>query len=78
MLDRNVHHFRNDSEPIPSDDEPALTSAEIKVAERLLKKNENCLKKLMTYIEQHTVLGFNSQKYDIPLIRPYLHRVSSS
>ena len=24
------------------------------------------------YISQHTVLGFNSQKYDVPLIRPYL------
>ena len=30
------------------------------------------LNKLMTYISQCVVLGFNSQKYDIPLFRNYL------
>ena len=27
---------------------------------------------MLKYVGQHTVLGFNSQKYDIQLIRPYL------
>ena len=38
----------------------------------MLKKTKKCLKDLLKYIEQHTVLGFNSQGYDLPLIRPYL------
>ena len=33
---------------------------------------EKVPKRLTKYISQHTVLGFNSQKYDVPLIRPYL------
>ena len=35
-----------------------------------LKKVEKCKRKLLNYIEEHPVIGFNSQKYDIPLIRP--------
>ena len=42
------------------------------IGETLLKKYERLLKRLNKYISQHTVLGFNSQKYDVPLIRPYL------
>ena len=30
------------------------------------------MKRLLKYISQHTVLRFNSQKHDIPLIRPHL------
>ncbi len=52
--------------------EDELTPNERKFAEKTLKKYENALKRLLKYIRQHTVLGFNSQKYDIPLIRPYL------
>ena len=35
-------------------------------------KGKACLSKLVTYIGQLTLLGFNSQKYDVPLIRHYL------
>ena len=52
--------------------EHQLSPSEIRVMERLLIKTEKCFKNLNRYIEQHTVLGFNSQKYDLPLIRPYL------
>ena len=38
----------------------------------MLKKSEICLKSFYRYIEQHTILGFNSQKYDLPVIIPYL------
>ena len=49
-----------------------LSTSEIKATERVLNKTKKCLKGLLKYIEQHTVLGFNSQGYDLPLIRPYL------
>ena len=37
-----------------------------------LKKVKKCKRKLLNYIEEHPVIGFNMQKYNIPLIRPYL------
>ena len=49
-----------------------LSLEETIITELKLKIVKKCLKKLMIYIEQHIVIGFNSQKYDIPLIRPYL------
>ena len=66
---------RNDhSEPTSStaSDEIPLTFKQIKTFERLLKKSEICLKSFYKYIKEHTILGFNSQKYDLPLIIPYL------
>ena len=36
------------------------------------KKDKAILNKLMTHTKQCVVLGFNSQKYDIPLIQNYL------
>ena len=58
--------------PPPDEGLPQLSHTELVVMEKLLEKVQMSVKKLRTYIEQHTVLGFNSQKYDIPLIRPYL------
>ena len=81
-IDENdVHFYREFDNANPSErkvetssislSEP-LSSEEIAVIEMKLKNVKKCLKKLLGYIEQHTVIGFNSQKYDIPLIRPYL------
>ena len=59
--------------------EPATTSTNLQKIEhqqvinlKKYKKEKALLKDLMTYISQLIVLGFNSQKYDIPLIRNYL------
>ena len=49
-----------------------LTDEEYEVETKRLKKIKAFLSKLTTYIGQIMILGFNSQKYDIPLIRPYL------
>ena len=65
---------------IPSNIESA-TATSISVQERerqqaiqlkKYKKEKAILNKFMTYISQLVVLGFNSQNYDIPLIRNYL------
>ena len=56
----------------PSREQRELSPLKRKVTEHRLKNTRNCLKRLLRYIEQHTVLGFNSQGYDLPLIRPYL------
>ena len=50
----------------------SLTPEQEQVERQRLKKIKAFLSKLNTYIEQFTILGFNSQKYDIPLIRSYL------
>ena len=60
-------HMSNEDEEVEE-----LTPNQRISAKKLLKKFENALKRLNKYISQHTILGFNSQKYDIPLIRPYL------
>ena len=59
--------------------EPATTSTNLQKIEhqqiinlKKYKKEKALLKNLMTYISQLIILGFNSQKYDIPLIRNYL------
>ena len=49
-----------------------LTDEQYEVETKRLKKVKAFLSKLKTYIGQITILGFNSQNYDIPLIRPYL------
>ena len=49
-----------------------LTNEQEQVERKRLKKIKASFSKLMTYIEQITILGFNSQRYDIPLIRSYL------
>ena len=49
-----------------------LSAEERQVKEKRLKKVKTCLSMLMTYIGQLTILGFNSQKYDVPVIRHYL------
>ena len=51
--------------------ETVVLSAEDRQEEKRLKNVKACLSKL-TYIGQLTILGFNSQKYDVPLIRHYL------
>ena len=74
---RAFENLRNGSEPVVLPSQPTTSnepplSAEIKICERYLKKSEICLKGLYRYIQQHTVLGFNSQKYDLLLIKKYL------
>ena len=49
-----------------------LTHEQEEVERKGLMKIKAFLSKLLTYIDQITIIGFNSQKYDIPLIRPYL------
>ena len=73
------HQRRNNEEELQSvmDDTENESNVEMSLEERtliekLLKKYERALKRLNKYISQHTLLGFNSQKYDVPLIRPYL------
>ena len=57
----------------PTNDNTALmTEEEREVEGKRLKKIKSTLANLRTYIGQLTVLGFNSQKYDVPLIRQYL------
>ena len=43
-----------------------------KSIEKLLKKYKRLLRKFFKYCDQLIVIGFNSQGYDIPLIRKYL------
>ena len=50
----------------------SLTDTEYDVEIKRLKRVKTFKTKLESYISQITVLGFNSQKYDIPLIRHYL------
>ena len=68
-IDNNV---RDESQPGPSTLTLTLTYEQKEVERKRLKKLKTFHSKLLTYIKQITVLGFNSQKYDIPLIRPYL------
>ena len=49
-----------------------LTPEQEQVEKKKLKKLLALKKKLVGYAVQLTVLGFNSQRYDIPLIREYL------
>ena len=58
--------------PPPPPTATLLTHEQEEVERKGLKKIKAFLSKLLTYIGQITILGFNSQKYDIPLIRPYL------
>ena len=75
-IDNNV----SDSQPGPSTavQTPPLSTATLltheqeEVERKRLRKIKAFLSKLLTYIDQITILGFNSQKYDIPLIRSYL------
>ena len=74
-----LYHHRpstNDSQPgsspAPQPMYSVLTGEEYEVEQKRLKRVKAFLSKLKTYIAQITILGFNSQKYDIPLIRQYL------
>ena len=49
-----------------------LTHEQEEVERKRLKKIKEFLSKLLICIDQITILGFNSQKYGIPLIRSYL------
>ena len=58
--------------PSPSSTTTSLTHEQEQVESKGLNEIRAFLSKLLTYVEQIMILGFNSQKYDIPLIRPYL------
>ena len=75
LLDRQRRNNEEEEQPVMSETETEsnveMTPEEQILTEKWLKKFERVLKRLNKYINQHTVLGFNSQKYDVPLI-PYL------
>ena len=50
----------------------AFSPEQEKIFNIKLKKVNKCKRKFFNYIEEHLVIEFNSQKYDISLIRPYL------
>ena len=58
--------------PSPPSTTTLLTHEQEQVERKGLKEIRAFLSKLLTYIGQITSLGFNRQKYDIPLIRSYL------
>ena len=60
------------SPPPPPPTATVLTHEQEDVQRKGLKKIKAFPSKLLTCIDQITILGFNSQKYDIPLIRTYL------
>ena len=73
LFDRHHRNTEEEGEPSPLIESNVEMSPEEQTrTEKWLKKFERALKRLNKYINQHTVLGFNSQKYDVPLIRPYL------
>ena len=75
-FDNSTMNDESSQQPGPSSTSqtmyPILTDEEYSVEQKRLKKVKSFLSKLKTYIGQITILGFNSQKYDIPLIRSYL------
>ena len=66
------NNVNDDSQPGPSTLIIPLTYEQKEVGRKRLKKLKTFHSKLLTYIKQITVLGFNSQKNVIPVIRPYL------
>ena len=81
ILKRKMSFYRkfNNNQPIePAEQEPEpgpSTSSDVAQYEINKKKwqwAKSIRSKFLKYMKQFTVIGFNSQRYDIPLIRPYL------
>ena len=70
---RNLHETGSRRRPCEKTHSKEATSAvETLLQEKRLKRLKGIRSRLETYINQLVVLGFNSAKYDVVLIKKYL------